>query len=102
MRLHVNLLASRIIVFPLKKTILLEWSFFALDQTEIAITILLDWMRLLFIRVVCLIASKIFLYSDYYIDEEKNKRRFRLILSLFIISMCLLILRPSMVSILLG
>lgn len=56
----------------------------------------------MFLGAVSLISRMIFLYCLYYMDIEKNDRRFRIILFLFILSMVFLIVSPNLARILLG
>lgn len=59
-------------------------------------------MRAIFLSVVCFISCNILGYCVYYMRGDKNYSRFIFILLFFIGSMCLLIIRPNLVSILLG
>ena len=64
--------------------------------------LLLDWIRLLFLRVVCLISRGVISYCTYYIDREKDKIRFVWLLVLFIGSIVLIVVRPNLIRLLLG
>lgn len=59
-------------------------------------------MRLGFIGIVLLISSIVLIYSDVYISNDKGKRRFTLIVYLFVLSIVFLIISPNLVRILLG
>ena len=80
----------------------LEWGFLKIRGCEFVAVVLLDWVRLLFLRVVCLISSSIFNYCKYYIEGEVNFIRFSLVIRLFVLSIVVLILSPNLIRILLG
>lgn len=83
-------------------TLFIEWEFFKLNGTEITMSLLLDWMSLIFLATVSLISRGILKYCIYYIESDKIFLRFTYILIAFIISMWFLIIRPNMIRILLG
>lgn len=64
--------------------------------------VLLDWVSLLFLRVVLIISSIIFIYRRAYMIEDRFKNRFMLLVFMFIISMVFMILRPRVYRILFG
>ena len=83
-------------------SVFLEWAFYYRVTREMVIGVYLDWMRAIFLSVVCFISCNILGYCVYYIRGEKNSLRFILILLLFVGSIVLLIISPNLVSILLG
>nr|YP_010149156.1 NADH dehydrogenase subunit 5 [Ectropis grisescens]QQV70073.1 NADH dehydrogenase subunit 5 [Ectropis grisescens]UOR16952.1 NADH dehydrogenase subunit 5 [Ectropis grisescens] len=80
----------------------LEWEIISFNSLSVVMSILLDWMSLLFMMFVCLISSVVIYYSKSYMSSELNLSRFIILVLLFIISMILLIISPNMISILLG
>lgn len=84
------------------KTYLVEFLIVSLNSTSIYITILLDWISLLFIRFVFFISSIVVLYRDQYMGEDKFLNRFIFLVIIFVFSIILLIIRPNLISILLG
>lgn len=64
--------------------------------------ILLDWVSLLFIRLVILISSMIFIYRVIYIENDKFINRFIILIILFIISIVFIIISPNVFRILFG
>jgi NADH-ubiquinone oxidoreductase chain 5 len=68
----------------------------------VRIVIILDFISIIFIFTVCLISLRVSVFSNSYIISEKYFRRFIILVLLFIISIFLLILRPNLISILLG
>ena len=69
---------------------------------EIVITFILDFMSLMFLGLVRLIAGRVVLYSSSYMSGEVYFSRFQLVLIRFIGSIYLLILRPNTIRLLLG
>nr|UFP05416.1 NADH dehydrogenase subunit 5 [Sucra jujuba] len=80
----------------------LEWEIISFNSISIVMSILLDWMSLLFMMFVCLISSVVIYYSKSYMSSELNLMRFIILVLLFVFSMILLIISPNMISILLG
>lgn len=85
-----------------KITILLEWEIISFNSITIIISILLDWMSLLFIIFVFLISSVVIYYRKRYIRSELNLIRFIILVLLFVFSIILLIISPNIIRILLG
>nr|QZL13450.1 NADH dehydrogenase subunit 5 [Condica illecta] len=82
--------------------IFLEWEIISFNSMSIIMSILLDWMSLLFMMFVFLISSVVIYYSSSYMSSELNLMRFILLVLLFVFSMMLLIISPNIISILLG
>nr|YP_010564338.1 NADH dehydrogenase subunit 5 [Mythimna turca]UYX62361.1 NADH dehydrogenase subunit 5 [Mythimna turca] len=82
--------------------ILLEWEIISFSSMSIIMSILLDWMSLLFMMFVFLISSVVIYYSKSYMSSELNLMRFIILVLLFVFSMMLLIISPNIISILLG
>nr|YP_010947300.1 NADH dehydrogenase subunit 5 [Smerkata fusca]WGO62316.1 NADH dehydrogenase subunit 5 [Smerkata fusca] len=80
----------------------LEWEIITVNSTSVVMSILLDWMSLLFMMFVSLISSVVIFYSKSYMSSELNLVRFMNLVILFVFSMILLIISPNMISILLG
>nr|YP_010253738.1 NADH dehydrogenase subunit 5 [Cochylidia moguntiana]QTZ18149.1 NADH dehydrogenase subunit 5 [Cochylidia moguntiana] len=80
----------------------LEWEVISFNSNMIVMSILLDWMSLLFMMFVSLISSVVIFYSKSYMSSEKNLNRFIILVLLFVFSMILLIISPNMISIFLG
>lgn len=79
-----------------------EWEIFFLNSVRVVFSLIFDWLRISFLILVFFISSMVIIYSFYYIDGDKDYFRFSIILLLFVISMIFLILRPNIVSLLLG
>nr|WDW20259.1 NADH dehydrogenase subunit 5 [Papilio protenor] len=80
----------------------LEWEIISFNSMSIVMSILLDWMSLLFMMFVLMISSSVIYYSKSYMSSEKNLNRFIILVLLFVFSMILLIISPNMISIFLG
>jgi len=81
--------------------------FFSLKLTRVRtfnfdLVILFDFYCALFILTVALITTRVLLFSNEYISNEKFFSRFHLILIRFVLSILLLILRPNIISALIG
>nr|YP_009538163.1 NADH dehydrogenase subunit 5 [Tacola larymna]AYN60945.1 NADH dehydrogenase subunit 5 [Tacola larymna] len=91
------------IYFIMKNLIIfLEWEIISFNSVSVVMTILLDWMSLLFMMFVSLISSCVIYYSKSYMSSELNLSRFIILVLLFVFSMILLIISPNMISIFLG
>nr|YP_003208282.1 NADH dehydrogenase subunit 5 [Diatraea saccharalis]ACI31822.1 NADH dehydrogenase subunit 5 [Diatraea saccharalis] len=82
--------------------IFLEWELISFSSMSLVMSILLDWMSLLFMMFVLLISSVVIYYSKSYMSSEMNLNRFIMLVLLFVFSMVLLIISPNIISILLG
>nr|ARH54254.1 NADH dehydrogenase subunit 5 [Cucujus haematodes] len=86
----------------LNYTLILEYNLISLNTCSILMTILLDWMSLLFMSFVMFISSMVIFYSSDYMHGDKYIKRFILLVILFVLSMVLLIISPNLISLLLG
>nr|AVJ52452.1 NADH dehydrogenase subunit 5 [Irochrotus sibiricus] len=82
--------------------IFLDWEILSFNSVSIVMTILLDWMSMIFMGCVLFISSLVIYYSSSYMSEDLYKIRFLYLVLLFVLSMILLIISPNLVSILLG
>nr|ALO76639.1 NADH deshydrogenase subunit 5 [Melyridae sp. GENSP01] len=82
--------------------VLLEYYLINLNSSSVLMTILLDWMSLLFLSFVLFISSMVILYSKEYMLGDMNMNRFIILVVMFVVSMMLLIISPNLISILLG
>nr|AII02287.1 NADH dehydrogenase subunit 5 [Perimede sp. MJT-2014] len=80
----------------------LEWELISLNSSSVMMSILLDWMSLLFMMFVSLISSVVIFYSKGYMSSELNLDRFIILVLLFVFSMIMLIISPNIISIFLG
>nr|YP_010700044.1 NADH dehydrogenase subunit 5 [Parasa lepida]WCH63177.1 NADH dehydrogenase subunit 5 [Parasa lepida] len=82
--------------------IFLEWELICFNSKMIVMSVILDWMSLMFMMFVSLISSVVIYYSKSYMSSELNLNRFILLVLLFVFSMILLIISPNIISIFLG
>nr|YP_010546145.1 NADH dehydrogenase subunit 5 [Calomera brevipilosa]UYK51595.1 NADH dehydrogenase subunit 5 [Calomera brevipilosa] len=82
--------------------VFIEWELLMVNSSSIVMSILLDWMSLLFMSFVLFISSMVIFYSDEYMSGDLNINRFILLVLMFVFSMMLLIISPNLISILLG
>nr|QZZ18222.1 NADH dehydrogenase subunit 5 [Hasora schoenherr] len=82
--------------------VFLEWDLISFNSMSIVMSVLLDWMSLLFMMFVSLISSSVIYYSKGYMSSEINLNRFIILVLLFVMSMILLIISPNIISIFLG
>nr|YP_009045704.1 NADH dehydrogenase subunit 5 [Ideopsis similis]AIC83187.1 NADH dehydrogenase subunit 5 [Ideopsis similis] len=83
-------------------TMMIEWELISFNSMNIVMSILLDWMSLLFMVFVLMISSSVIYYSKSYMSSEINLMRFIILVIMFVMSMILLIISPNMISIFLG
>lgn len=93
---------GRLIFFYRNFRLVIEWLIFRLNRFNIEFLIFLDWVRILFIRVVLIISSIIIIYRVIYIGVRKYFCRYIYLVLLFVVSILLIILRPNVVRILFG
>nr|QQP21483.1 NADH dehydrogenase subunit 5 [Tipula melanomera gracilispina] len=82
--------------------IFVEWEVMSLNSVSVVMTLLFDWISLLFMSFVLFISSMVIYYSREYMQEDFNLNRFILLVLMFVLSMMLLIISPNLISILLG
>nr|YP_009434145.1 NADH dehydrogenase subunit 5 [Hycleus phaleratus]APB02798.1 NADH dehydrogenase subunit 5 [Hycleus phaleratus] len=80
----------------------IEYEMLLLNSSPIVMTILIDWMSLLFMSFVLFISAAVIWYSKEYMEGDYNLDRFILLVVMFVLSMMLLIISPNLISILLG
>nr|QNV49144.1 NADH dehydrogenase subunit 5 [Drino sp. PH-2020] len=83
-------------------SLFIEWEIISFNSMNIVMTLLLDWMSLIFMSFVLLISSLVIFYSKQYMESDYNINRFIMLILMFVSSMMLLIISPNLISILLG
>nr|QWB85775.1 NADH dehydrogenase subunit 5 [Phlyctenosis sp. N135] len=83
-------------------SLVVEYSFLSLNSSAVVMTMLFDWMSLLFMSFVLFISSMVVLYSEEYMKGDPYLVRFIALVAMFVLSMILLIISPNLISILLG
>nr|YP_002640530.1 NADH dehydrogenase subunit 5 [Aspidytes niobe]CAM35450.1 NADH dehydrogenase subunit 5 [Aspidytes niobe] len=82
--------------------VFIEWELLSLNSNSIVMSLLLDWMSLMFMSFVLFISSMVIFYSNQYMEGDLNINRFIMLVLMFVFSMMLLIISPNLISILLG
>nr|YP_010166745.1 NADH dehydrogenase subunit 5 [Porhydrus obliquesignatus]QRV62849.1 NADH dehydrogenase subunit 5 [Porhydrus obliquesignatus] len=82
--------------------LIIEWELVSLNSCMIVMSILLDWMSLLFMSFVLFISCMVIFYSEEYMMGDLNLNRFIILVLMFVFSMMMLIISPNLMSILLG
>nr|WRO44595.1 NADH dehydrogenase subunit 5 [Hypoderma pantholopsum] len=82
--------------------IFVEWEVVSLGSLSVVMTLLFDWMSLIFMSFVLMISSLVIFYSKEYMVDDLNINRFIMLVLMFVFSMMLLIISPNLISILLG
>lgn len=79
-----------------------DFELLTINSSIYVITILIDWISLIFMSFVGLISSLVIFYSLEYIESDKTLNRFIILVLIFVFSIILLIISPNLISILLG
>nr|YP_010511701.1 NADH dehydrogenase subunit 5 [Palaeoagraecia brunnea]UXL83025.1 NADH dehydrogenase subunit 5 [Palaeoagraecia brunnea] len=82
--------------------VFIEWELFNLNGSSVVMTLLFDWMSLMFMSFVLFISSLVIYYSDEYMHGDIYINRFIILVLMFVLSMMFLIISPNLISILLG
>nr|YP_010531106.1 NADH dehydrogenase subunit 5 [Omoglymmius wukong]UXW93693.1 NADH dehydrogenase subunit 5 [Omoglymmius wukong] len=82
--------------------VFIEWEILSVNSNSIVMSMLLDWMSLLFMSFVMFISCMVIYYSYDYMSNELNMNRFIYLVLLFVLSMLFMIISPNLISILLG
>nr|YP_009407051.1 NADH dehydrogenase subunit 5 [Typhlatya arfeae]ASA39600.1 NADH dehydrogenase subunit 5 [Typhlatya arfeae] len=80
----------------------IEWEIVTLNSCSLEMTLILDWMSMLFFAFVTFISAMVLYYSGGYMFGDVNMVRFIYLVLGFVASMVFLIVSPNLISILLG
>nr|QIV24712.1 NADH dehydrogenase subunit 5 [Eboraphyllus middletoni] len=83
-------------------TVIVDFTLLSFNSCLIIMSVLLDWMSLIFLSFVLFISSMVIFYSEEYMEGDCYLIRFILMVVMFVFSMMLLIISPNLISILLG
>nr|ARH55096.1 NADH dehydrogenase subunit 5 [Melanotus villosus] len=83
-------------------SMMLEFEILSFHSALVFMSVLFDWMSLLFMSFVLYISSMVIYYSHEYMEGDLNINRFILLVFMFVASMMFLIISPNLISILLG
>lgn len=79
---------------------ILEYTISYSNSMDLSFFIVLDWLSCIFLSTVTIISLCVFIYSQEYIHDHYG--RFIRIVSLFVLSILLIVISPNILSILLG
>jgi len=82
--------------------IMIEYELLRINSNVIYMSLLFDWMSLLFISFVLYISSMVIYYRDEYMGGDIFINRFILLVFMFVASIMFLIISPNLIRILLG
>nr|AOY39546.1 NADH dehydrogenase subunit 5 [Scolytinae sp. BMNH 1040075] len=83
-------------------SLFLEFNLFFLVHSSVDVVIYMDWMSCIFMSFVFYISSLIFMYSEEYMHGDLFLKRFVFLMSMFVLSMAMMISSMNLVSILVG
>ena len=95
-------ICNSIYVLMVDISIFIEWQIIMINSVSVTMTLILDWISLMFIGFVSFISAIVLFYSGGYILGDLNINRFIYLVLGFVLSMTFLIISPNLVSILLG
>nr|UNO54152.1 NADH dehydrogenase subunit 5 [Dermacentor (Indocentor) sp.] len=90
------------ITFYLNNFFILEYIISSMINIDLKFYFIFDWMSCLFTSVVLLISSMVIMYSHSYMNHEKMKNSFCMMVLMFVLSMIFLILMPNAFMLILG
>lgn len=82
--------------------LIIEWLIIRINRINIEFLLYIDWVSLIFIRIVLLISSIVLIYRIVYIEIDKNIIRYFFLVLMFVFSIILMIIRPNIVRIIFG
>lgn len=81
---------------------IVEIEMFAVSRSRVSLSLVLDSVTALFLFTVGLIAMRVYTFRAYYVKRMPGYNQFHIILSIFVLSILLLVLSPNLFSIMLG
>nr|QDI93746.1 NADH dehydrogenase subunit 5 [Insulaphylus sp. ph34] len=97
-----SIFISGMYMLSIDLSVYLDWEILSLNSSAICVTMIFDYMSMVFMGCVLIISSMVVYYSDSYMSQDVNSLRFLILVFLFILSMMFMILSPNLISILLG
>ena len=80
---------------------MVEIEMFAFSRSRVSLSLVLDSVTALFLFTVGLIAMRVYTFRAYYVKRMPGYNQFHIILSIFVLSILLLVLSPNLFSIML-
>nr|ALO64572.1 NADH dehydrogenase subunit 5 [Andrena dorsata] len=81
---------------------ILEWTIYVVGPMNFNMIFYIDYVSMIFLSVVLIISSMVLMYSMEYMSGDYTLSRLKYLIFLFVLSMCLMILSPNILSIILG
>lgn len=81
---------------------IIEWELIRLNSLSVIFVLIFDWISILFLSFVLLISRRVIFYRGRYIYGDKRFNRFIYLVLAFVFSIAIIVLRPNLISILLG
>nr|AML26537.1 NADH dehydrogenase subunit 5 [Staphylinidae sp. BMNH 1274696] len=100
--ISISMFLSSLYLMIIDYSLVLEYKLLSVNSSSIMMVFLIDWMSLLFMSFVLYISSMVIYYSKSYMSGDLTINRFIMLVSMFVLSMMLLIISPNLISILLG
>ena len=82
--------------------VFIEWEAYSSSSLRFILLLVFDYISLLFLRTVGIIAGGVFIYRGSYMRQDKVSSRFSLLVIRFVVRIFLIILRPNLIRLLLG
>nr|QDI93382.1 NADH dehydrogenase subunit 5 [Quernocoris caliginosus] len=98
----VSIFIGGLYMLSIDLSVYLDWEIISLNSTSVCMTLIFDYMSMVFMGCVLLISSMVVYYSNCYMYYDMYSLRFLVLVFLFILSMMFMIMSPNMISILLG
>jgi len=80
----------------------MDFLIFSIGSLDFSYVVVMDNLSYGFLSFVSLISSSVFMYSFIYMGDNFLRKRFIVLLNLFVCSIFFLVFRPSLISLMLG
>jgi NADH-ubiquinone oxidoreductase chain 5 len=91
-----------VVIIKPQRTYIIEFFLTRAMGKDIYYVVFWDFFSWLFVSLVICISTMVFFYAVYYIDGDCNRLGFFLLLLSFVVAIILLVVRPNLISLLLG
>jgi len=85
-----------------QRAVLVEWQITWLGRAPLCLTIVLDFLPIVFMSVICLISSSVVQFAGGYIQNEVHLHRFLHQILGFVLSIIIFVFSSNLVVLLLG
>ena len=85
-----------------KINLIIEFIFMIFNSIHLEFLVYLDWISLIFLRLVILISRFVLIYRLIYIEGDTNIKRFFILVLIFVLRIFFLIICPNFIGLLLG